>query len=974
MIRKSKAMIIAVICAIGTATFVSYDANNIAVAEVSSVKAMVAQLSPIVFIDQPTDGIQMGKKDFTVSGWSLSSSGVKDVKVYINNVLVGNAIINGARPDVAKVYPGYPGSDKSGYSFVVSKDKLVKGINEVKVISTGNDGVATTRKISMNVPSLSNLVCVDTPINNSTVSNDKITIAGWALAQEGVEAVNVFVNGDFVGKAAYGMSRADVAKAFPLYDDSNNSGYSIEIPKSKFLGSTGVIDVEVVSKDKKTSRTQVKLNVKDNFRITTIDIPAINSIIQNQNVFVGGWAINPSGLQKVTISLNGKILGDATMVARPDVAKVYPNYKGVSNSGFNYSINKSLLLEGNNVITVEAIGVDGTKVSKNTNITYKAPVALTCIDLPYENSKINNTDFVVSGWALNPDGVKEVKVYVDGKYIKSATLGLSRPDVEKVNPGYINGANSGYKLVIDRNIISPGAHTVTVEAIGNTGILGKATRNITMNKPSSYIVADNFSGGINYNRSFNIVGWALSPSGVKAVNVYVDGNLFNTTKPSISRPDVDAAFPGYVGGTTSGYSLYFDINKVARGIRQITLEAIGNDGTITKREYKLTVNKPDGQTFIDTPINNQLVSSSSITVSGWALNATGISSVQIYLDNQLKANATVGLSRPDVGAAFASKNYTDANISGYSATLDTTGVLVGDHIIKVVAIGKDGTSCAVERTIASKGKVVFTNYANTLDYYVNLQVAKKPPIWLSSGSRPATRTEIYNEMNPNTSINDPNAVFMFMKLNFTEGINADNLNKTLTTAGVLQGKGQAFLNGGRAFNVNPIYLVSHALLETGYGKSQLSIGTTITEIADLNSPVYETFLENGVKKEYLVGYKMIKLPAPVTVYNMYGIGAFDDMPHFPNRPLITGTTAAYKNGWTTVDAAITGGAKWIGDGYINDPTFNQNTLYKMRWDFAKNWHQYATDVLWARKQTYNIAKLVNQMDNPVLEFDIPRFK
>lgn len=976
MIKKSKAMIIAVICAVGTSIYVSYDASSIAVAEVSSVKAMVAQLNPIVVIDQPTNGIQIGKKDFTVSGWSLSNSGVKAVKIYVNNILVGDAVINAARPDVAKYYPSYIGSDKSGYSLAVSKDKLVEGANQIKVVSTGNDGVATTKNIAVTVPNLATIMCIDTPTNNSTVSSDTINISGWALAQEGIEAVNIFVDGSYVGKATYGLARADVAKALPLYDGGNNSGYTIAIPKTKFLGNTGKIIVEVISKDKTTVSKEINVNVKDNFRITNIDIPVVNSVIENQNVLVGGWAINPSGIQTVTISLNGNILGNASSTFRPDIANIFPKYKGVNNSGFNYLIDRSLLVDGNNSIVVEAIGNDGTKTAKKTNVIYKMPRSYTYIDQPGENSKVNNADLVVGGWALSSKGIKEVKVYVDGKYIKSATLGLPRPDVDKAFPGYIGGAASGYSAVIDKINIAEGNHTVTVEAIGNNGVSEKVTRNFIMNKPRTYIVADNFNGGTNYNKSFTIGGWALSPSGVKAVNVYVDGKLFNTTQASILRPDVNAAFPGYIGGTTAGYNIAIDINKVLEGTRNITLEVVGNDGISVKNQYQLVVNKPDAQASIDTPSNNQLVSSTSVTVGGWALNATGISKIEVYLDNQLKGNATIGISRPDVAVAFASKNYTDAAIGGYSATIDTTGISIGSHVVKIVAIGKDGTRHTVERTVICKGKVYYTSYPNTLDYYANLQVAQKPPILSSTGTRTATKAEIYNEMNPNTSINDPTAMFMFMKLNFTEGITAEKLNKTLTTAGVLQGKGQAFLDAGRKYDVNPIYLVSHALLETGYGKSQLSKGTTITEIADTSKAgeIYQTFVENGVNVSYLVGYKMIKLPQPVTVYNMYGIGAYDENPHFPNRALVTGTTTAYKNGWTSVEAAIIGGADWIGDGYINNPTYNQNTLYKMRWDFATNWHQYATDVLWARKQTGNIAKLVNQMDNPVLEFDIPRFK
>ena len=50
---------------------------------------------------------------------------------------------------------------------------------------------------------------------------------------------------------------------------------------------------------------------------------------------------------------------------------------------------------------------------------------------------------------------------------------------------------------------------------------------------------------------------------------------------------------------------------------------------------------------------------------------------------------------------------------------------------------------------------------------------------------------------------------------------------------------------------------------------------------------------------------MIKLSKPVTVYNLFGIGAYDNLPTFTNRALILGTTYAYNKGWTSVEKLYT---------------------------------------------------------------------
>jgi mannosyl-glycoprotein endo-beta-N-acetylglucosaminidase len=102
---------------------------------------------------------------------------------------------------------------------------------------------------------------------------------------------------------------------------------------------------------------------------------------------------------------------------------------------------------------------------------------------------------------------------------------------------------------------------------------------------------------------------------------------------------------------------------------------------------------------------------------------------------------------------------------------------------------------------------------------------------------------------------------------------------------------------------------------------------------------------------------------------MFGIQAFDEC------ALRCGSEYAYTQGWDTPEKAIAGGAKWIGSGYINSPTYGQNTLYKMKWNPQKpGVHQYATDMGWAYKQVSNIKKIYDLLDTYILVYDVPKYK
>ncbi|GAA5415815.1 hypothetical protein Pryu01_00847 [Paraliobacillus ryukyuensis] len=183
--------------------------------------------------------------------------------------------------------------------------------------------------------------------------------------------------------------------------------------------------------------------------------------------------------------------------------------------------------------------------------------------------------------------------------------------------------------------------------------------------------------------------------------------------------------------------------------------------------------------------------------------------------------------------------------------------------------------------------------------------------------------------------------FQFLKLSQTAGLNAKEVNENILKGnGILAGKASSFIKAGQDYDINEIYLISHAMLETGNGTSGLA---------------------NGDKYNGTI------------VYNMYGIGAADGA----SSPYQAGLKFAYEQGWTSPEKAIVGGAKFIADRYINA---GQDTLYKMRWnpDAMDNYgyasHQYATDIGWAVKQTSRIEKFYNMLEKYSLVYDIPFYK
>lgn len=183
--------------------------------------------------------------------------------------------------------------------------------------------------------------------------------------------------------------------------------------------------------------------------------------------------------------------------------------------------------------------------------------------------------------------------------------------------------------------------------------------------------------------------------------------------------------------------------------------------------------------------------------------------------------------------------------------------------------------------------------------------ADTPPMKHTGGPALFERADLL-DIRSAMQIND-NRPLEFLDLREMVRIDEEDLNEVLKDKGILEGHGDSFLLAQRRHNVNVFYLVAHALVETGHGNSELA---------------------SGIEYE------------DETYYNFFGIGAFD------SGAVREGHSYAVNEEWTSPEAAILGGAKFISENYIKNDQF---TTYAMRWNPDNpTRNQYATDVNWSR--------------------------
>jgi hypothetical protein len=208
--------------------------------------------------NSPFGALEFPLQDSTVhntacfSGWALDDIGIKNVKIYLlqqdNQVFVGDAsMVEGARPDIQALYPGYPNNHKAGWTYILLTRNLPNqgnGIFTFKAVAvdgTGHQSTLGTRSMMcVNDGSVLPFGAIDTPPPGGTISGTSYRNHGWTLTPlpnsipENGATISIYIDEEFVGHPFYNIYRSDVATLLPGYTNSNNAHAYIDIDTTTY--------------------------------------------------------------------------------------------------------------------------------------------------------------------------------------------------------------------------------------------------------------------------------------------------------------------------------------------------------------------------------------------------------------------------------------------------------------------------------------------------------------------------------------------------------------------------------------------------------------------------------------------------------------------------------------------------------------------------------------------------------------------
>ena len=316
------------------------------------------------------------------------------------------------------------------------------------------------------------------------------------------------------------------------------------------------------------------------------------------------------------------------------------------------------------------------------------------LDEPSNNAIITDDMLRVRGWAVHAFGIKEINVSLDGIYLGIANYGVSRPDIVNVYPAYFNSAESGYDTTFNISNISNGSKTLEMKIVANDGSYQTVTKTVNVNRAvlETKSFLDSPEENLNVTTdTIRVRGWALDSSGVRSVEAFVDGKSLGNISYGALRPDVNKVCPGYPSGDNAGFDETVNISSLSNGKKTLEIKITGNSGTVQTIKRTISINRKslEAKSFLDSPEENLNVTTDTIRVRGWALDSSGVRSVEAFVDGKSLGNISYGALRPDVNKVCP--GYPSGDNAGFDETVNISSLSNGKKTLEVKITGNSGT-------------------------------------------------------------------------------------------------------------------------------------------------------------------------------------------------------------------------------------------------------------------------------------------
>ncbi|HEY0783066.1 MAG TPA: Ig-like domain-containing protein [Thermoanaerobaculia bacterium] len=350
-----------------------------------------------------------------------------------------------------------------------------------------------------------------------------LQLQGWALADGGIAAVDILVDGVVVGRAQYGRARPQVQVLDPGFPDSPLAGYAYELNTTHFLNGNHPIQARAKAIDGSVAFLpparvfQFGNTAHDLVPFGQIEFPNYGAQLfghcltdpkttPRRYSVVSGYALDAgvqdldTGIGYLELLIDGAIAANTRLdctfdtkpggtggytdcygLPRPDIDVLFPGLKDGPTAGFRFVLDIGALVfnetyqPGRHLLSIRA--GDAFTVTKIAEM----PVVFLCddqlqnqgsigaINIP-RNGLLYSGTIQTSGWALDFDGVQLVDIFIDGVETGVATYGLANPYISGLYPSFPDSAAPGWTFALDTTTLSNGTHFIQVFVRDTQGV------------------------------------------------------------------------------------------------------------------------------------------------------------------------------------------------------------------------------------------------------------------------------------------------------------------------------------------------------------------------------------------------------------------------------------------------------------------------------------------------------------------------
>jgi GT2 family glycosyltransferase len=203
-----------------------------------------------------------------IAGWAMSRAGIRSVETYVDGQRLGEVIYGESRPDAVALFPEFAGQEECGFVGTIPVGELADGPHELEIRIIANDGktapIATSFEIDAAAFATGRvLMKLDRPSAGTRLTRrDRLFVSGWALSPNGIDRVEILVDGEPAGNLAYGALRPDVARLYPFYPSVDHCGFAGSMRAADLAAGDHVLTVRPVGQDGKTGEQTVAFAVE----------------------------------------------------------------------------------------------------------------------------------------------------------------------------------------------------------------------------------------------------------------------------------------------------------------------------------------------------------------------------------------------------------------------------------------------------------------------------------------------------------------------------------------------------------------------------------------------------------------------------------------------------------------------------------------------------------------------------------------